>query len=107
MEPILPTWFKYRQGKAEPAGADALKLTAPNLPEAVIAIRTAENGNYQGVLRAAAEGPEVAVTQPEFVTPGEACGAAFGLYRDYSVARPADEAGQQPAPGPLRFRPRG
>jgi hypothetical protein len=85
MEPILPTWFKYRQGKAEPAGSNVLKLTAPNLPEAYIAIRAAENGNYQGVYRTAVDGPDVAVTQPDFVTPGEAWGAAFELYRTQIV----------------------
>jgi hypothetical protein len=91
MEPILPTWFKYRQGKAEPAGADLLKLTAPNLPEAFIGIRAAENGNYQGVFRTAAGGPDVAITQPEFVTPSEAWGAAFELYRNrIVVGSPAD-----------------
>jgi len=91
MEPILPTWFKYRQGKAEPAGADLLKLTAPNLPEAFIGIRAAENGNYQGVFRTAAGGPDVAITQPEFVTPSEAWGAAFELYRNrIVVGTPSD-----------------
>lgn len=93
MEPILPTWFKYRQGKAEPAGPNVLKLTAPNLPEAFIAIRAAENGNYLGVFRTKADGPDVAVTQPDFVSPGEAWGAAFELYRNYVVigSSPASE----------------
>jgi hypothetical protein len=85
MEPILPTWFKYRQGKAEPAGENTLKLTAPNLPEAYIAIRAAENGNYQGVFRRSADSPDEAATQPDFIMPGEAWGAAFELYRNYVV----------------------
>lgn len=87
MDVVLPTWFKYRQGRAEPAGENALKLTAPNLPEATISIRAAENGNWQGVLHTAAT-PEAAITQPEFVTPGEAWGAAFELYRNYVVVGP-------------------
>jgi hypothetical protein len=85
MEPILPTWFKYRQGRAEPAGENVLKLTAPNLPDAFISIRAAENGNWQGIYRTVADGPDVSVTQPEFVTPSEAWGAAFELYRNYVV----------------------
>jgi hypothetical protein len=91
MEPILPTWFKYRQGKAEPAGENILKLTAPNLPEAYTAIRAAENGNYQGVYRTAADGPDLVVTQPEFVRPGEAWEAAFELYRKQVVIGPTSE----------------
>jgi hypothetical protein len=91
MEPILPTWFKYRQGKAEPSGTNVLKLTAPNLPEAFIAIRAAENGNYQGAFRTAQDGPDVAVTQPHFVTQGEAWGAAFELYRNHVVVGSAAE----------------
>jgi hypothetical protein len=88
MDVVLPTWFKYRQGKAEPVGENALKLTAPNVPEATISIRAAENGNWHGMLRTSAEGPETAATQPEFVTPGEAWGAAFELYRNYVVVGP-------------------
>jgi hypothetical protein len=85
MELIHPTWFKYRQGRADPAGERAFKLTAPNLPEAFISIRLAENGNWQGAVRTKADGPEVAITQPEFTTPGEAWEAAFELYRSYVV----------------------
>jgi hypothetical protein len=85
MEPTLPTWFKYRQGKAEPAGENTLKLTAPNLPDEFIAIRRAENGNYQGIYRNTAAGPDVTVTQTEYVVPGEAWGAAFELYRNQVV----------------------
>ena len=88
MDLVLPTWFKYRQGKAEPAGENAVKLTAPNLPDATIGIRTAENGNWQGVLRTSTEGLEMATTQPEFVTSNEAWGAAFELYRNYVVVGP-------------------
>jgi hypothetical protein len=88
MELVLPTWFKYRQGKAEPVGENAVKLTAPNLPETTIGIRAAENGNWRGVLSTSVEGPETATTQPEFVTPSEAWGAAFELYRNYVVIGP-------------------
>ena len=91
MEPLLPTWFKYRQGKAEPAGANVLKLTAPNLPESFITIRAAENGHFQGAFRGTADGADVAVTQPEFVAPGDAWGAAFELYRNHVVVGPPQD----------------
>jgi len=91
MEPILPTWFKYRQGKAEPAGTNVLKLTAPNLPEIFIAIRQAENRSYHGVFRTSADGSDLAVTRPDFATPGDAWGAAFELYRNRIVVGSAIE----------------
>ena len=62
MEPILPTWFKYRQGKAEVAGENTCRLTAPNLSEAFISIRAIDNGKWQGVVRLAADGPELAAS---------------------------------------------
>jgi hypothetical protein len=85
MEPILPTWFKYRQAKAEPAGTDTLRLTAPNLQEAFISIRPGENERWSAHLRLAADGPEVAATEPEFEDRNEAWGAAFELYRTHVV----------------------
>ena len=88
MAPTVPTWFKYRQGKAEPAGENSLKVTAPNVPVAYLNIRQAENANWWGILRLAADGPDTAVTEPEFTTPGEAWGAAFELYRNHVVIGP-------------------
>ena len=39
---VVPTWFKYRQGKAEPAGENTYKLTAPQAAaEAFITIHQA------------------------------------------------------------------
>jgi hypothetical protein len=91
MEPILPTWFKYRQGKAEPAGENVLKLTAPNLPEEFIAIRATGHGDYQGILRTAADSPDSAVTTISYDSTGDAWGAAFELYRNYIVSGAAHE----------------
>jgi hypothetical protein len=91
MEPILPTWFKYRQGKAEPAGENVLKLTAPNLPEAFVAIRATGQGGYQGAYRKAADGPDVVVTTNEYDSTGDAWGAAFELYRNIIVSGSARE----------------
>jgi hypothetical protein len=81
MEPILPTWFKYRQGKAEPAGTDTLRLTAPNLQEAFISIRQGEHQCWSAHLRLATDGPDAAATEPEFEDRNEAWAAAFELYR--------------------------
>ena len=85
MEPILPSWFKQRQAKAEPAGTDTYRLTAPNLGEAFISIRRADNGRWSAALRLAADGPDVAVTEPTFDQPADAWEAAFELYRAHVV----------------------
>ena len=77
----LPFWFPLRQGKAEPAGPDTYRLTAPNLAEAFISIRQEGNGRWSAALRKSADGPEVAVTEAEFPSPYEAWEAAFELYR--------------------------
>jgi hypothetical protein len=84
----LPTWFKYRQGKAEPAGDDVLRLTAPNLPEAYVGVRRGEGGRWAGFLRAAAGGPDLAATAPEFERENDAWQAAFELHRSRVVYQP-------------------
>jgi hypothetical protein len=81
MQPTLPSWFKYRQGKAEPAGENTYRLTAPNQQEAFICIRSAENGRWSAALRLAADGPDAATTAPEFDNEADAWQAAFELYR--------------------------
>jgi hypothetical protein len=81
MEPILPFWFKQRQAKAEPAGPDTYRLSAPNLQEAFISIRQDSEGRWGASLRLAADGPEVSVTNTAYDTRGEAWDAAFELYR--------------------------
>jgi hypothetical protein len=85
MQPTLPTWFKQRQGKAEPAGAETYRLTAPNAREAYIQIRRAENGRWAAALRLSAEGAEVASTEAAYERPEDALGAAFELYRVHEV----------------------
>ena len=79
--PTLPFWFRLRQGKAEPAGPDMYRLTAPNLAEAFIGIRQAENGRWLPVLKQTASGPDEAVASEGFATPQEAWEAAFEGYR--------------------------
>ena len=85
MELILPTWFKQRQAKAEPAGPDQFRLTAPNQGEAFIHIIPGENGLWSASLRQTAEGPALAATEPVFAKPQEAWEAAFELYRTQLV----------------------
>ena len=47
MSLILPSWFKQRQAKAEPAGDNVYRLTAPQLREAFIAIRQGADGRWE------------------------------------------------------------
>jgi hypothetical protein len=85
MEPILPFWFKQRQCKHEPAGADnQLKVTGPNLGEAFIRIRQTENGRWQAAFRRTADGPDEAVSD-DIRGPREALDAAFELYRQNAI----------------------
>jgi hypothetical protein len=85
-QPILPFWFKQRQCKAEPAGSDGmLKLTGPNLGEAYIRISQDENKFWRAALRLSPDGPEQAVTEPEFENPQDAWEAAFELYRTHVI----------------------
>ena len=85
MEPVPPSWFKQRQGKAEPAGPDTYRLTAPQLAESYISIRRGDNGLWAAALRLTADGPDVAVTEPVCESPAEAWGAAFELHRTHLV----------------------
>jgi hypothetical protein len=86
MEPISPFWFKQRQGKAEAAGTDTYRLTAPNAPrEAFISIRRGDNGHWSAALRRTADGPDMAATPAESPTALEAWQAAFELYRQYEI----------------------
>jgi hypothetical protein len=85
MTPTLPFWFQQRQAKAEPAGNDALRITAPNLREAFLFIRQGENGRWSASLRLQADGPEFAVTGQDFAKPEEAWEAAFELHRQHIV----------------------
>ncbi len=81
MQPVLPSWFKQRQAKAEPAGENVCKLTAPNQGEAYIAIRPGPGGRWSAALMKSPAGPDVAATGPDFDTPGDAWQVAFELYR--------------------------
>ena len=85
MQPTPPFWFVLRQGKAEPAGENVLRLKAPNLPEWHIAIKKGENGLWAGAVRKQADGPDVDATDPKYDDPNDAWNAAFELYREKVV----------------------
>ena len=74
-----------RQGKMEAAGADAYRLTGPNLRETLVCIRKNENGRWLGVVRQTPDGPDIAVTERDYDNPSDAWGAAFELYRNHVV----------------------
>ena len=84
--PVFPFWFKQRQCKAEPHGGDnVLKVTGPNLGEAFLFISPGENNTWRAGLRTTPEGPDVALTEPEFADPDDAWEAAFELYRTHVI----------------------
>lgn len=84
-QPVLPSWFKQRQAKAEPAGETTYKLTGPNLGEAYITLRPGNNGRWAAAVMKGAAGPDVAATGTDFPTPGDAWDAAFELYRRHFI----------------------
>jgi hypothetical protein len=85
MQPILPFWFKQRQGKLEAAGENIFKATAPNQGEAYLRIHRAENQHWAAGIREKPDGEDIAATPAEFPTPGEAWDAAFELYRRHAI----------------------
>jgi hypothetical protein len=84
MELQLPSWFKYRQGAAEPAGRHCYKLTAPLADEAFIRIN-AKDGRWQAALANSADGPDTRATEPVFDREVDAWNAAFELYRSEKI----------------------
>ncbi|GIW79780.1 MAG: hypothetical protein KatS3mg105_1587 [Gemmatales bacterium] len=82
--PVAPFWFKQRQGQMEAIGDHVLRLTAPNLPEAYIAIEQ-DNGHWKAALREKADGPDVEVSRHCYDTTFDAWNAAFEIYRNRIV----------------------
>jgi hypothetical protein len=76
----VPSWFKQRQAKAEEAGENLYRVTAPNMPEAFVGIRQ-EGGRWSAFVRASADGPNLEATEAVFETPWEAWEAAFEIMR--------------------------
>jgi hypothetical protein len=83
--PTPPFWFRLRQGKAEPAGPDTYRLTAPNLAEAFVGIHKTQQGRWSAALRQSAGSPNLAETADDFSSPQDAWDAAFELYRVHVV----------------------
>jgi hypothetical protein len=77
---LVPSWFKYRQGTAEPAGENCYKLTAPVVDDAYICVRE-QNGRWAAILSASPNGPDLRATEPVFDREADAWNAAFELYR--------------------------
>jgi len=81
MANIVPTWFKYRQGKVESVSDNLSRLSGPNLPTTFLGLRRADNGKLQGFLRTEADGVDLAVTDPKFDREYDAWEVAFEMYR--------------------------
>jgi hypothetical protein len=81
----IPSWVKGRQAKVEPAGSGMYRVTGPNLPEAIVGVRMTDDLRWQGLLRATADGPELAVAASTQLTPRDALFAAFELYRERMI----------------------
>jgi hypothetical protein len=84
MEIPIPAWFKYRQGKAEPAGENCYKLSAPVSDPAFIRIRPV-NGKWQATVADTADGPDLQATAPTIDKAHDAWLAAFELYRTVRI----------------------
>jgi len=77
----VPSWFKGRQGKAEEAGPNTYKLTAPNVRDAFVSVRRADNGRYVASLRLEPDGPEVDRSTAALEDEYDAWELAFEMYR--------------------------
>jgi hypothetical protein len=80
-----PQWFKQRQAKAEELSTGCYKVSGPNLPEAVVAVRIGDDLRWQAVLRATPGGPDLDATTYTFDNPRDALSAAFELYRNHMI----------------------
>ena len=85
MPPVVPTWFKYRQGKLEEAGPDLFRLHGPNLVEGIIGVHQQKDGKFAAFLRDKADGDDLVRTDPVIPTAYEAWEAAFELFRGRKV----------------------
>jgi hypothetical protein len=83
--PYLPFWFRMRQGKAEPAGRERYRLSAPNLNDAFIGIQQLQDARWVPTLQLSEDGPNEAGMSDEFDDPQDAWEAAFESYRQRLV----------------------
>lgn len=82
---VVPSWFKQRQAQAEEAGPGTYRVTGPNLREAVLGVRLADNLRWRAELREKTDSPEIEATASVFETAQDALAAAFELYRKHFV----------------------
>jgi hypothetical protein len=80
----IPSWFKYLQGTAEPAGENCFRLKTPLISESFIRIQQ-ENCLWFPTVAESANGPAIRKTDPIFATENDAWQAAFELYRAEKV----------------------
>ena len=85
MAPVTPFWFKQRQARAEEAGPNLVRVSGPNVKEAVLGIRQGEGGLWSAFLRLTADGAEIGATPAEIDTAYAAWEAAFEIYRKQMV----------------------
>ena len=84
-EDDIPSWVKGRQAKVEPVGQGAYHVSGPNLPEAVVGVRMTDDLRWQGFLRTAADGPDVAAATTTQDNARDALYTAFELYREHMI----------------------
>ena len=80
----IPSWFKYLQGVAEPAGDHCFRLKTPLVSESFIRIES-ENGHWLASVYGSADGTAVRKTETLFDSEMDAWNAAFELYRSEKV----------------------
>jgi hypothetical protein len=84
-EPDVPFWVKGRQATVEPVGQDMYRVSGPNLPEAIVGVRTTDDGCWRGYIRANADGRDIAVMPTTNDNSHDALFAAFELYREHMI----------------------
>ena len=82
---VTPFWFKQRQAKAEEAGPDLVRVSGPNLKEAIVGIRKGDDGLWTAFMRSSVDGPDVYATPATLDTAYAAWEAAFEIYRNQMV----------------------
>ena len=84
MLPITPFWFKQRQAQAEEAAPNIVRASGPNLKEAYLGIRAADDGKWSAFVRTQLDGQDIQAT-PALDTAYAAWEAAFEIYRTQFV----------------------
>lgn len=80
MELPIPSWFKYRQCEAKPAGENCYLVTAPQMEPIYMRIRQTPTG-WQASLSKSADGPDHLASAADLPNEREAWATAFELLR--------------------------